>query len=51
MFALFFLLLFFFLNSKDKGHSKKVVHGLKVFEKVGDYNGNRHTVPHKGGGS
>lgn len=37
-----------FFYSKDKGHSKKVVHELKVFQKVGDYNGNRHSSPQRG---
>lgn len=42
--CLFFLLFFY---SKDKGHFKKVVWELKVFQKVGDYNGNRHSSPQK----
>lgn len=51
MFALsvFLFLSLSFLKFKDKGHSKKVVHELKVFQKVGDYNWNRNSSPQREG--
>lgn len=36
-----------FFHSEEKGHSKKLVHELKLFQKVKDYNGNWYTSPQK----
>lgn len=52
MFAIFpvffFSFLFLFFQFNDKGHSKKVVHEFRVFPRVRDYNGNRHSSPPRG---